>query len=241
MNPYDDLSEDNFIAFMQLEREFRLHFETETEQGNNWDWYAPDYMNKVLAAAKQFEIDALSNYAVPYGSKLDYEIFSTFLRDVDHVIVQMRIMHSRRVGRLKVGLSQEQKTRLHGYVARMRREIEKSLASDQKKDAILDILTKLDAEISKDRTAYDRFADLARNLAGLSREVAEEGAEPWWKWFKLAAGVVDEAKDQEPKLPPTKDVKQISAPRKQLPKPSENSGYGNGGGRRTDLDDEIPF
>jgi len=193
MNPYDDLSDDNFIAFLQLEREFREAFENQMEGGNNWEWHAPDYMNKVLAAAAEFEIDALKDHVVPEGKALDYDGFSTFQRDVEHVIVRMRIQLARRANSMRAALNSEQKAKLHGYVTKMRSEIDVSLASTGKKEAIFDLLAKLDAEIDKDRTGYERIGDLARHLAGLSGVVANDGAEPWWKWFKLFAGVIDEA------------------------------------------------
>ena len=75
-----------------------------------------------------------------------------------------------------------------------------------------------------------RFGDLARGLAGISKDVAEEGAEPWWKWAKLIFGEVNEAKDAEPQLPKPNEVKRIEPPRKELPKPLDRN-----------LDDEVPF
>lgn len=236
MNPYEDLSDDNFVAFLQLEREFRNELEKNLDDGNNnnWEWYAPEYMNKVLAAAKQLGIEALSAHSTPYGNKLNFDAFTTFQRDVDHVIVQMRIINSRRVGKYRVGLSSDQKTKLHAHIKKIRVVVEASNASSEKKEALFDIISRLSLEIDKDRTRYERFADLARSLAGLSKDVAEEGAEPWWKWFKLAAGVIDEAKENEPKLPPPPDVKRIEAPRKELPKPDNEGGYRS-------MDDEIPF
>lgn len=234
MNPYDDLPDDDYVAFLQLEREFRTEFESHMEGGDNWDWHAPDYMNKVLAAATQLGVEALAAYGTPIGHKLDHDLFTTFQRDVDHIIVQMRIIHARRIGSLRVGLSSEQKTKLNAHITKIRLVVEESTASPGKKDNIFKILAQLTAEIDKDRTGYERFADLARSLAGLSKEVAQEGAEPWWKWFKLAAGVIDEAKENEPKLPPPPEVKKIEPPRKELPKPkSKSSG--------TSMDDEIPF
>jgi len=243
MNPYDDLSDDDQIAFLQLEHEFRTQFETDMEDGDNWNWYAPDYMSKVLAAARQLNIEALDAYQTPIGNTLDGGVFSTFMRDVDYIKVQIRIMSSRRVGKMKVGFTAEQKTKLHGYIERMRQEIQQSETNENKKDAIYKILANLNDEISKDRTKYERLADLARSLAGLSKEVEREGAQPWWKWFKLMAGVVDDAKENEPKLPPVQETKRIEAPRKELPKPMDSGGHNSNksGGNESELDDEIPF
>lgn len=246
MDPYEDLSDDNHIAFMQLEKEFRREFESAMEEPNaSWEWYAPDYMNKVLAAANALGISELQIYDVPKGRSLLHENFVNFQRDVDNIIVQMRINNARRMGEFKVGLTSAQKSKLHTLISKMREEVENSAASADKKDNIFRILGELGTEIDRDRTNYQRFADLARSLAGLSREVAEEGAEPWWKWFKLAAGVVDEAKEAEPSLPSPAKRKALEPPRKQLPKPAaepthsdRRAGYGN---PSSSSDDEIPF
>ena len=127
---------------------------------------------------------------------------------------------------LSAGFSEAQKTKLHALIEKMRSEVDQSGAHQDKKDKIFNILSILAKEVSKDRTGFGRFADLARALAGLSKEVEQEGAQPWWKWFKLAMGVVDDAKEKEPALPAPEEPKRIEPPKKQLPKPDN---------------DEIPF
>ncbi|MBP0481779.1 hypothetical protein [Sagittula salina] len=49
-------------------------------------------------------------------------------------------------------------------------------------------------------------------------------------------GLLDDAKEAEPKLPKPPEIKKIEPPRKELPR--ADGGYGTGG---RDLDDEIPF
>ncbi len=233
MVQYEELPDDDFAAFMLLESEFRQVFETHIQEPeSNYEYHSADYMNKTLAAAKALGIEALSNYEVTTSSRSREfgDVFTAFLRDVDNIIIQMRIHNSRRAKAMSVGLSPEQKTKIHALIEKIRREIEVSAASVGKKEKLYTIISNLAEEVSKARTGLERFGDLARGLSGISKEVAQEGAEPWWKWFKAAMGIVDEAKETEPQLPKPPEVKRIEPPRKELPKPS-----------RADLDDEIPF
>ncbi|ANB34675.1 hypothetical protein M2324_003796 [Rhodovulum sulfidophilum] len=234
MDPYENLSEDNHVAFLQLEKEFRNELEAAQEdQNSSWSYIAADYMNKTLAAAYALDVDALSGFSV--NTRDNNEHFNDFLRAVDNVIIQMRIANSRSRNAMSVGLTEAQKTKIHHFIEKIRREVDSSSAPDSKKDKLYDILAKLAQEVSKARTRYERFADLARSLAGLSADVEREGARPWWPWFEKIMGVLDDAKEAEPSLPKPPEIKKIEPPRKELPKP--DAGYG--GGR--DLDDEIPF
>lgn len=231
-DPYESLSDDNHVAFMQLEKEFRVEFEALIEGNNsNWDYVTADYMNKTIAAAQALEIEALSGFSVNTREGMRHgDNFNQFLRAVDSLIVQMRIHNARRRNGLSVGLNDQQKTKIHTLIEKIRRLVEDSDAVPSKKEKLFDILANLAKEVSKSRTKFERFADLARGLASLSREVENEGAQPWWPWFKTIMGVVDDAKEAEPQLPKPPEIKRIEPPKKELPKPG-----------RPDLDDEIPF
>jgi hypothetical protein len=233
MEQYEELPDDDYAAFMRLESEFRRAFESNIQDHNsNYEHESADYMNKTLAAAKALGIDALSKYEVTTSSRNREfaDIFAAFFRDVDNIIIQIRVHNSRRAKAMSVGLSPEQKTKIHGLIEKICKEIEASSASVGKKEKLYSIIANLMQEVSKARTGLERFGDLARGLSGISKEVAQEGAEPWWKWFKAAMRTVDEAKEAEPQLPKPPEVMRIEPPRKELPKPG-----------RSDLDDEVPF
>lgn len=238
MDPYEDLSEDDHVAFLQLEKEFRAELEAAQEERNSaWTYITADYMNKTIAAANTLGVDALSEFSVNTREENEHnENVHDFLRAVDNVIIQMRIANSRNRNAMSVGLTEAQKAKIHHFIERIRGEVEASSAPDTKKEKLFDILAKLAQEVSKARTRYERFADLARSLAGLSADVEREGARPWWPWFEKIMGLLDDAKEAEPKLPKPPEIKKIEPPRKELPKP--DAGYGNEG---RNLDDEIPF
>ena len=235
MDPYEELADDNHVAFLQLEREFRREMDELGEMPNtNWAYATADYMNKTLAAAEALEITALAAFSVNTRDPDEHlENFSDFLRAVDNVIIQMRIANARTRNAMSVGLSEAEKAKIHHFIEKIRAEIEGSTAPETKKEKLFDILAKLAQEVSKARTRYERFADLARSLAGLSGDIEREGARPWWPWFEKIMGVIDDAKEAEPQLPKPPEIKKIEPPRKELPKPNE--GYGS------NSDDELPF
>ena len=231
MTGYDELPDDDYAAFIHLEAEFRAEFESKISESNaNFDYVAADYMNLTLAAAKALNIEALSLYVVDQSRRDFFDHFAAFKRDVDNIIVQMRIHNSRRAKAMSVGLSAQQKVKIHAHIEKIRVEVENSAASIDKKEKLFKILASLAGEVSKARSGFERFGDLARGLAGISKDVEREGAQPWWKWFNLMLGVVDDAKEAEPQLPKPPATPKIEPPRKELPKPSSS-----------EMDDEIPF
>lgn len=238
MDPYENLSEDNHVAFLQLEKEFRNQMKmAEDFPDSNWVDFTASYMNQTLAAANALDVAALSQFSVNTRDVKEHRAnFDDFLCAVENITIQMRIANSRSRNAMSVGLSEAQKTKIHHFIEKIRSEVGTSTAPVAKKEKLYDILAKLAQEVSKARTRYERFADLARSLAGLSADVEREGARPWWPWFERIMGLVDDAKEAEPKLPKPPDIKKIEPPRKEFPKP--DGGYGNGG---SDMDDEIPF
>lgn len=238
MDPYESLSDDNHVAFLQLEKEFRIEMEAAQEdRSSNWAYITADYMNKTLAAADALGITALSDFVV--NTRDDHEHsqnFNDFLRAVDNVIIQMRIANSRGRNAMSVGLTEAQKAKIHHFIEKIRGEVEASTADNPKKEKIFDILAKLAQEISKARSRYERFADLARSLAGLSADVEREGARPWWPWFEKIMGLLNDAKEAEPQLPSPPEIKKIEPPSKKSSEP--DTPYSNSG---RDFDDEIPF
>ena len=145
MDPYENLSEDDHVAFLQLEKEFRNEMEMAQEDRNsNWAYHTADYTNKTLAAADTLGIEALSGFSVNTRNDNEHiENFNDFLRAVDNIIVQMRIMNSRTRNAMSVGLTEAQKTKIHHFIERIRGEDEISTAPDAKKEKLYDILAKL--------------------------------------------------------------------------------------------------
>ena len=212
----DDLiPEDAPSAFVYLESVFRTDFENSIDAPNsNYEYYAVVYVNKVYAAALELDVEEILEVKpTAIIRKFDHSEFEYFRRTVDAYIVRMSIRRSRSYRELSVGLSPIQKEKIHKLTARIRAEVDSSEASNEKKEAIFSILSKLALEVDQQRTKFGRFTDLMRGLVGISKETAEEGVAPWIKLMMQILGVVDDAKEAEPRLPKPEEIKRIEPPR----------------------------
>lgn len=85
-----------FVQFEKILRERVQEMETQ-EQGSQGEFdanaYRLEYMNKVHAAAKVYEIEALAKLDVPNSNRYSYiaDEYKQFTCDVDHVTMQIRI------------------------------------------------------------------------------------------------------------------------------------------------------
>ena len=111
------LPEEPELAFVEFEKILRDRLneyerQAEREQFSTTD-YKLEYINKVLAAAKEYGIDELSNWQVPSVNDDIYRAFNQFSSDVDHFTVQIRIRYAPRYRKGSVGLYPESlKTRI---------------------------------------------------------------------------------------------------------------------------------
>ena len=229
---YSELPDDDTLAFLELESEFRNEFERNTQvEDSAWQYHGSIYINKTLAAADELAIAGFEKFEDSTSNDGNFSVLlNHFQRAVETLVVRMRIRQSRRAREMSVGLGSPQKTKIHSFIEKIRSEVENSAASVPKKEKLYLNLAKLAEEVSKNRAGLERFGDLARGLSTISRDFAQDGAEPWWKWFAAIMGIVDDAKEAEPQLPKPSEVKRIEAPKKELPRPDV-----------TIEDDEIPF
>ena len=179
---YDNLPTDPEEAFVFLESRFRDEFEKwRSNSEASWEFEEQNYISQVLGAADALGIHCLSEYQDIDINQIECV---QFRHSVKKLITQFQIRTSVKRHLLSAGFTEEQKAKLHALIEKIRSEVVRSDAHQDKKDKIYNILSDLAKEVSKDRTAFGRFADLARALAGLSKEIEHEGARPWWKWFE---------------------------------------------------------
>lgn len=231
MSYFDDLPDDPELAFMELVGRYSDTL-SEAVGGTNYsDRYADcmEYLVKVTSAAKACDLDVLGNWQVFAFDHEDFDYrFLLFRSEVDHYLNVIRIKNARRSNANGVRLNDQEKATLHGYVEKMRQIIASSNLPDPRKERIYEVLSELALEVSRDRTRFERIATFTRNLAGLSRETANEGAMPWAKVFLAFWGVLDDAKrDEQQRLPAPETRKTLPPPNR--PKVDQ------------DLSDEIPF
>jgi hypothetical protein len=239
---YIELPEEDEQAFLQLEKKFRnemneeLRIFEEREQ-NGYTAYL-SYINRTVAAAKTIHIELLQDLEIP-SRRVDildaYQEFNTF---VEHHIVQIQILHGRRVRGYSVQLDASTKSKIRHYLEKIREIIFRLEVPLPKKEALTAKITALSDEVDRDRTRFDAYAGLALEMAATGGEVAQR-LNPARKFLDSIAGLLGYAKqaeDARPSLPAPHERKRLTPPRKErLSAPPEQP-------RQPDLlDDDIPF
>lgn len=230
-----DLPVEDDLAFVKLERKYRRELDrliAECENGNAVTSYQYEFMNRVLAAARALEIEYFAPYQVP--SKRDWQEFERFEYALTSFVEITKIRASRRRSKFSVRLTDQEKGSLHELIGKIRTTVQAAEISAPKKEAIFKKLAALAAEIDRDRTGFEAFADFAAGIARVSGDFAREGAEPWWKWIRPIFEILGAAKEEDqkqPRLPPRTEQKKLEPPKPPRPKPDFDS----------DLDDDVPF
>src|SRR6516162_2256697 len=151
------LPEDPELAFVEFERIVRARYyeaereEAETQYGNA-DSYRLEYMNKVLAAARVYEISALAQWEVPSVRDNVRDAFAQFTSDVDHFTTQIRIRHAPVNRQNSVGLDGNTKAKIHHHIEQIRKSIEEAELPEKKRDSLYNKLYKFALEVDKIRT-----------------------------------------------------------------------------------------
>lgn len=229
---FDDLPDDDEKAFMVLEEQYKnvllAQLKQADEQENTSEYYM-SYMNHVLAAATALGIHAFSEWDTPTSSRFQYEYYYDFRRAVDAFVTTTKIKKSRRRRENSVALSPDDKVKIRDYIDNIKRLIDESNLSPEKKEAILKKVNELLAEVDKDRTTFEVIAGSVMRVAALLRDFESTGVSPYWKYFRMIFERVGEAKEEEERhLPRPSEQKRIEPPKRRLPPP------------KTD-DPEIPF
>jgi hypothetical protein len=200
------------LAFIRLESKYRDVLNKKLEDSDNsnvYEAYVIEYMNHTIAAARALGLDLLDQWTVPAHSARGLSIhdyFKDFTTAVDHFKVQVQIDHARSYNRFSVALDTAEKDKLRNYVAEIKKVIEQSSLAQPKKERLYDKINNFLAEVDRDRTPYEQFADLVINLAHLGGEAAQE-LEPARKLINSIARLLGrnkEFEDSAPTLPPSK-------------------------------------
>jgi hypothetical protein len=225
------------LAFVYLEEKFRNKLDSKlegTDNSRSFDVCVIEYMNHTKAAARALNLDILDPWDVPSHGQHDlFDLYKDFTGAIDHFKVQVLIDNARSTLRFSVGLDTDEKDKLRNYVAEIKKVIDRSSLVQKKKERLYDLINAFLAEVDRDRTPWDRFADLVIGLAHLGGEVAQE-LEPARKLIDSIARLLGRSKEFEAatfELPPPAQRRRIPGPPKRLPSPT----------KRSEMDDEIPF
>jgi hypothetical protein len=234
------LPDDPELAFVEFERIMRTRLYEAVQKAVSQDQYEHretcqlEYMNKVLAAAKEYGIEALSSWRVPSANDEILDKSRNFTADVDHITMQIRIRNAPRNRQNSVGLDGNTKTKIHHHIGQIRSAIETAELPDEKRDALYTKLNRFALEVDKARTPLE--AGMAVYIAvcdGIGQGFKK--LEPARHWIDSIAALLGRAKEVEdslrPALPPPAERKRLEPPpRNRLLPPNP-----------ADVDDDIPF
>ena len=239
---YIELPEEDEQAFLQLEKKFRAEMneelkEYEERQVNNDTAYL-SYINRTVAAAKTLHLGILQDFEIPSHRANLWDAYQEFNTIVEHYMVQIQIVHGRRVRGYSVRLDASTKSKIRHYLEQIRQIVDRLEVPLPKKEALTAKITALTDEVDRDRTRLDAYSGLALEMAATGGEVAQR-LNPARKLLDTVAGLLGYAKqaeDARPSLPAPHERKRLTPPRKErLPAPPEQP-------RQPDLlDDDIPF
>lgn len=190
------------------------------------------FMNVVLAAAKQFEIEPFLSMEVPKQSRFGNADHIQFKSDLDHYVTQLILNNSSRSKRESVEVLPKTKDQLRTYVSGLRQCIENGNMTDAKRESLLNKLDAFEAELEKRRLnmmTVARFAYFVLSVPGTmwaSVDITHKLTTSIMQTVAEAKAVEDKNK----RLPSVTIPKALSAPRA-----DPASLFGNS------LDDEVPF
>lgn len=231
----DELPENRELAFVEFERIVKDRLLAGLRELNEDSSSEPlylEYMNKVIAAAKAFEIGVVQDIEVPAVGYNAWEAYRQVSCDVEHVTTQIRIRYASRNRRGSVGLNVDTKEKIRALVGKIKTVIDHADIADEKKEALLAKLNAFLSEVDKTRTALQSVADTYIAICVAIGEGVKQ-LEPARKWVDSVATLLGHAKKEEDaadkKLPPPPEQKRLEPPRVAKKTKFAKS------------DDEIPF
>lgn len=230
---YDDLPDNDELAFLKLEDAFREtcnNHAFQIEQHEERGFVATDvyirYMRQASAAAAELGLEIANGLQVPSANNFSLSDYRDFIGQIDHYRTALQIRHARRSKGYSVRFDTKTKRVIAHHLAQVREIIIVLEVDDWKKESLLNCLNNLQAEVDKDRSGYEVLGAFVVETAGILGEAGEK-LEPIRRIIDSVASLVWGTKhaEQTPRLPAPRPPKQIPAPKT----------------KRKDPDDEIPF
>jgi hypothetical protein len=221
----EQLPEEPELAFVELEKIIRARTKEALAEASREQWnpddYFIEYMNSVMAAVREYKIEALNNLEIPgVNSPHIYENYRQFSADVDLFTNQIRLRRGRRNRQNSVGLDGNTKAKIHGYIQKIRIVLDKAELPEAKRDSLF---AKLDAFVLEVDKAWTNLQSITTVYLTVCTVIGEgfNRLEPVRRFINSIAALIGKAKETEDSLrislpsPPT----QLEFSRKQLPAP----------------------
>jgi hypothetical protein len=241
---YTDLPAEPELAFIQLEGKYRSELDEAIRQADERSSYSPyylTYINQTLAAARALGLQVFDGWQVPRHENDLWDAYRNFNSDVEHYIVQIKVLHGRRISGHSIALDAATKLRIQHHISQIREIVLKLEVLPAKKEALIARVAALSAEVDRDRTRIEALAALALEVATTTGEAARR-LKPVKGILDTVAKLLGHAKDAEnarPSLTAPPERKRLGPPRSPEQKPHAGSPWD--APRGGDLDDEIPF
>lgn len=239
------------VAFLKYEKEFRQSLDrsvalpakdTQKMYWNSADYFLQVYINNVLAAASELNIEELEYWI---ENRVETRKSSNFLDiklDIDDAVNKIKIRNTPKAHTSSIHLDSEIREKIRDFVTKIRATIESVDMPIARKEALMNKLNAFANEVDRDRTRFEAFTALMIEAAGAAGK-AETKLRPIRKWIDSIARLFHEARaieDGRQRLPPPQ--KRIEAPRqKPSLSSSERSSLSDPSKSDDEFDDDIPF
>jgi hypothetical protein len=199
----EQLPEDPELAFVEFEKillqRSREILDRASGQQDAEDCYLA-YINKVLAAAREYKIDSLKKWDVPsVDSDQLYAAYRQLAANVDFFATQLRIRRAGRNRRNSVGLDGNTKAKIHQYIQKIRTVLNKFELPEPKRDALFSKLDAFALEVDRSRTNLQSVTDVYLTVCTAIGEGFNR-LEPVRKFIDSIAALMGKAKETEDSL-----------------------------------------
>ena len=199
------------------------------------------YMSSVLPAAHHYQVDGLTHWQRPDDNTRDLNgYYSRFMDDVDYVITELKLRLGSSIKVNTVALSAAAKKQIGIWLQEGRALVEREDLDIEKKDRLLSLINKLQAEVDRERTPVHAAGQLLGTICSYITK-GYDNLKPMLEGVGLVSGEISDAdEEQHGHIPP--EPKRIVTPKqKRLAPPKGEFGGGGKNGFDKALDDEIPF
>lgn len=241
----DDLPDDDpqaaFVRFVRIAQRRLGERTTQLDAQDQSGWEELNearlgFMNVVIAAAKNYEIEPFASLSVPRLKDFGVNDHRQFKADLDHYLTQLLLDNNSRSKRDSVLIPPELKDSIRTYIFHLRKLIETASDLDEpKRQVLLRRLADFEVELDKKRLNLMAVTILAITLAGAPGALWSS-ADAANKLLTNILRVVGEAKltdDATRQLPSPAAPMAITGPR---PNEVVQRDFG-----QLNMDDDIPF
>ncbi len=205
---------------------------------NEHDWRQREeiqqrFMNVIVASGKRFEVEPFVSTDIPKHADYRTSDYKQFESDLDHFVTQLVLDNSIRAKKTSVEILPNSKDKIRSYVHGLRKCVENSSITEQKKQKLLDKLEQFEKELEKRRTNILAVTILSFEILAIpgatwaSIDMTHKLITNITQEFAEAKSLEDQTRQIGPNVPP----KVLSPPRRPAKQPEPTN----------ELDDEIPF